>query len=791
MAKAYFVLMIYNEEEVIASVVKSIMSAELSPHVERRILAVNDGSTDGTARVLAELEKSHPVDTISLGTRSGMPQSFRTLFEYLLPILQDDDIVFTLEADGTNDIACVPFMLEEIKKKADVVVASRYAPGATSPGFPVHRLWGSSLINLLLRLSWNIPNIKDYSVLYRAYRGSVLRKYIADLPPFRARKSFAVIAEILLQISQHTSRFSEVPLQYNYGLKKGKSKMKLFETLREYLYITPRIPFYKQPIFWIAIGAFFLRIWGINYGFPDLLAPDEPALTRGALTMIKLHTLIPALHPAEFASMYYPPLTAYLYAIVLAPVMFVGYMLSSASSLGDYATQLILDPTPAWITTRLVSAFVGAAGVYFLGKLSERLYPGSGVFAALFLATSFLDVFFSHVARHWVLSVLIIIGLLWASHRIYNSGQKRWYILAGILGGFAVGTGVVTGIIMLAPALSHFFREEGFVKKIRSTALWAMVGITGVLTMLFLALHPLILHNLLAGADNQGTTLTAPKSLFGFATMVVTEIREFAQSETMIFIFGLIGVSFFLTRNRRFGTVLVLTVLLSLVALYLLHYYLLHYVLLILPAFILFAGAGVYEIVHMAKKRWLRVLIILGIFLLPTLVALRFSYLWTQPDTRHDARTYIEENVSQQSSIISYVPNMKIVTPEKSALLARLVFDPKSSRLVDQTLLSIATSSYSASAYTIFEIGTLSPDGAAKLTSQFLGSQHFEYAVVDRFATPYPALEALIAKGNIVARFPTKRRAINIFADYYGGPSLDVFLMNQMGPEVWIVQLSK
>ncbi|MFA6279103.1 MAG: glycosyltransferase [Candidatus Paceibacterota bacterium] len=783
--------MIYNEEKAIASVVQSIMNAELPPNFERHIIAVNDRSTDGTDRVLAELESSYPVHTLSFETRQGLPLSFRAVFDYLRPRLQDEDLVFTLEADGTNNIACVSNMAKEIHKGADVVVASRYATGAKSIGFPWYRLWGSSLINLFLRLLWNVPNIKDYSVLYRVYRGSTLRAYIADPPPFRASKSFAVISEILLQISKQTSKFAEVPLSYDYNLKKGKSKMKLFQTLWEYTRITPRTPLYRQPIFLIAVGAFFLRIWGITYGFPDLLAPDEPALTRGALTMLKLKTLIPALHPADFAAMYYPPVTAYLYLLVLAPVMGIMYLLSHFSSLGDYATQLILDPTPAWITTRIISAFIGAITVYFLGRLAEKMYKGSGVFAALFLATSFLHVFFSHVARHWVLSVLFIVGLLWTSYNIYQSGQKRWYILSGIFGGLAVGTGVVTGILMLAPALAHFFREESFAKKIRSTGFWIMISITGLITALIFALHPLILNNLLAGPNEQGITLTAPKSLYGFAEMAVIEMREFAQSETMILIFGLIGFSFFLMRHKRFGTVLALTTILSIVALYLFHYYLLHYVLLILPIFIFFAGVGAYEIVKMAQTRWMRAAIIIAIFILPALVTLRFSYLWTLPDTRHSARAYIEENVSQQSSIISYVPNMKVVTPERTALQSRLAFDPKSSRLVDQTLLSLATSSYPAPAYSVFEIGTLSSDGVAKLTPQFLASQHFDYAIVDRFTAPYPALEALLAKGEIVARFPTEGKAVNIFADNYGGPALDVFIMRQLGPEIWIVKLSK
>ncbi len=781
--------MIYNEEESVSAVVESIMGAAVPAQYERRILAVNDGSIDQTAAVLTGLERSYPVQTLTLAPRQGMPLSFRVAFAALLPHLQDDDIVFTLEADNTNDIACVPHMIEKIKNGADVVIASRYAPGAVSLGFPWWRLWGSNVINMFLRVLWNVPNVTDCSVLYRAYRGSTLRAYITDLPPFRARKSFAVIAEILLQISKHTSKFAEVPLRYDYGLKKGPSKMKLFQTLWEYTRITPRTPLHRQPIFWVAVGAFVLRVWGVMYGFPDLAVPDEPALTRGALTMLKLHTLIPALYPAEFATMYYPPLTAYLYLIVLAPVMLVGYFFSHASSLSAYATQLILDPTLPWVATRVASALIGALTVYFLGRLAERVYPGSGVFAALFLATSFVHLFLSHIARHWTPSVLCIVGLLWATYHIYYSGQKRWYVIAGIAGGLGAAAGVLPGLLMWAPVLAHFFREGPIVAKLRSAAFWIMLALVAALATLTFAVHPLILHNLLG--DSQGTTLGAHKSLYGLADMATVELRELAQSETMILVFALIGFSFFVVRQRKFATVLALSVLLVVLSVYLFHYYLLHYVLLVLPVLILFAGVGAYEVVRVAKAKWVRVLVVVCVFALPTLVSLRFSYLWNVPDTRQSARAYIEKNIPQDARIISYVPNVKVVWPQTEALQSRLAFDPASSRVVDQTLLALATSSYPAPSYKVFELGTLSPTGVAQLTPAFLAAQHFDYAVVDRFGTRYPALEALLAKGEVVAHFPGQGPAVNLFADNFLGPALLVFAMHQMGPEILIVKLAQ
>ncbi len=794
MAKAYFVLMIHNEEESVLPVIESINGCELSSHYERHIVAINDGSTDASQAVLEQAAQTYPVHTIHYENRRGMPASFKGAFQYLAALLEDDDIVFTLEADGTNDIKCVPRMMEKIEQGADVVIASRYAQGAVSIGFPRYRLWGSELINMFLRLLWDVPNVRDCSVLYRAYRGSLLRKYIADDIPFAARKSFAVIAEILLHVSRYTSKFAEVPLRYDYGLKKGPSKMKLFQTLWEYTRITPYTPLRKQPIFWIAVGAFILRIVGLTYGLPDLIVPDEPALTRGALTMLQLNTIIPAFHPVEFATMPYPPVTAYLYAIVLAPVMGIAYLFSGAASLAQYANHLALDPTIPWMTTRVVSAFIGALTVYFIGKLSERIYPGSGVYTALFLATSFLHVTFSHIARHWVVSMFFMTALLWTGYRLFQSGKMRWYVLSGIGMGIAFGTGVLTVLIGFVPILAHFFREGSFVQKCRDYGLWVMLSLAALVGGLFMALHPLILYTLFAGPDNHVSILQLPATLYGLVQMYIIELRDLAQTETAIILFALIGLPLFLRRHRRFGTVLVLSILLSIFVLYFAHYYLLHYLSLILPILVLFAGVGVFGIVEMVQKKWMRIILAVFIFALPMLITFRISYLWTQPDTRHDARAYIEATIPHDARIITSMTNVKVVWPNQETLRERLAFDTSSSRLVDQTLLSLATSSYPAPAFPVFELRTISDEARENITPAWLSNQHFEYAVVDRWATPYPALEALIAKGEIVARFPQSGPAIDILAtDIYGhefnGPSLAAFSIKQMGPEVLIVKL--
>ena len=768
------------------------MQAELPARYQRVIIAINDGSTDDSQEVLEYAARAYPVEILRTQERRGLPASFSTMFTYLENRLEDDDLVFTLEADGTNDITCVPAMEKAVHAGADVVIASRYAPGATSIGFPRYRLIGSHVINFFLQMIWDVPQVKDYSVLYRVYRGSLLRRYSVQLPTFVARKSFAVIAEILFQLTQYTSKFAEVPLRYDYRLKKGKSKMKLLQTLWEYVRITLyQSPIHRQPIFWVALGAFSTSLLGITYGLPDLIMPDEPSLTRGALTMLKLHTLIPALHPAEFTTMYYPPLTAYLYMPVLAVVVGISYLLSGAASVSAYTTQLILDPTIPWMATRAVSAFIGALAVYFIGRLAERIYPGSGIFAALFLATSFLQVTFSHTPRHWVLSTLLIIGMIWAAYRILTSGEKRWYVFGGLFAGLGAGTGLVTLLLGIVPGLAHLFRSGSITKKFLDRKLWLMIAVALGFLVLFALLHPAVILGHFFGNDWQDNTFREPKSVLGLLDMSVVWARDLLQIETALFIFTLIGLPLFWQRHKQFAIILCTSCFVVLLAIYFGYYYIFHFMQLILPILVILAAVAAREVVVLARTRFTKILIAFLIFALPVSVALRTSYLWTQPDTRHQARAYIEEHLEWDARIISHAPNLKIVWPTPPAIEERIAFNPDSLRLVDQTLLALPSKEYPTPAFSVFEVGTLSQEGYDNLTEEFLVSKNFDYLVIDRFASKYPGLEALIAEGELVASFPEEGPAIDVMANEYDGPSTDVFRIRQLGPRVDIIKLSQ
>ena len=230
----YFLLPIYNEEANIASVISGLRAGHFGDEI--KIVAVNDGSADRTAAILNALSGS---DLIVLGTHVNMNVGavFSSGIKYIVSKAQDGDLLVILESDQTSANDLVPVMLDEILLKGkDIVVASRYLAGGGYRNFPVTRLIFSHLANRLMQFVFPIPNVLDYTIFFRAYRISSLR---AALPYFGdsgliQTHGFVANAELLIKLSLLSPLVAEIPFVYDYGVKRGASKINVLRTINEY-----------------------------------------------------------------------------------------------------------------------------------------------------------------------------------------------------------------------------------------------------------------------------------------------------------------------------------------------------------------------------------------------------------------------------------------------------------------------------------------------------------------------------------------------------------------------------
>jgi len=131
-----------NEEATIAAVLEGLRRA--APRFDR--LTVNDGSTDGTARVLERMGERQ----LRLPFNVGYGRALQAGMRYAL--LEGYDVVAFIDADGQHDPADVPRLVERLDAgAADMIIGSRFCDGRAYDG-PWGRRVGQRLLSHLSRL---------------------------------------------------------------------------------------------------------------------------------------------------------------------------------------------------------------------------------------------------------------------------------------------------------------------------------------------------------------------------------------------------------------------------------------------------------------------------------------------------------------------------------------------------------------------------------------------------------------------------------------------------------------
>jgi dolichol-phosphate mannosyltransferase len=234
MNKVHFIFPVYNEKENLKGLIGGIR--QLMAGRSYRMIAVNDGSTDGSLSLLHDLAGD---DLIVTGSQINMNVGavFSAGIAAALAGAEDDDALVIMESDQTSEQELVISMVQMVFNcEAEIVIASRYLSGGGYTDFPLPRLVFSHLANRLMRTFFPVASVLDYTIFFRAYRAGLLRcavKYFGLFGLIQS-KGFAANAELLVKLALLTQNIREIPFVYNYGKKKGASKIHVLSTIKEY-----------------------------------------------------------------------------------------------------------------------------------------------------------------------------------------------------------------------------------------------------------------------------------------------------------------------------------------------------------------------------------------------------------------------------------------------------------------------------------------------------------------------------------------------------------------------------
>ena len=222
----------YNEERDLPGLLERTREA-LGPWADYEVLIVDDGSRDRTAEIVIAAQDRMPVRLIRHPQNMGLGAAIRT---GLKAASLADGVVVTLDADNSQGPELIREMIAKIEAGADVVIASRFQPGAQEVGVPPHRKFLSHLSSGAIRVLAPYPGARDYTCGFRAYRVEVLRQLIGRYgDAFVRENGFSCMLELLLNLRRIGATVAEVPLVLRYDLKQGASKMRNLRTMWRYV----------------------------------------------------------------------------------------------------------------------------------------------------------------------------------------------------------------------------------------------------------------------------------------------------------------------------------------------------------------------------------------------------------------------------------------------------------------------------------------------------------------------------------------------------------------------------
>jgi dolichol-phosphate mannosyltransferase len=229
------VLPAYNEEASLELLLRNAVGLMGSLPGGGEVFVVDDGSTDRTADIVWSFAR-HGVRLVSHEKNQGLHQAVRTGFLEAMKDMEPDGVIITMDADNTHHPELIPKMLKRIALGADVVIASRFAPGGKMIGAPLVRRLYSLGARVLLSLRYPKCAARDFTCGYRAYRVATLREAFARWgDDFVNVTGFACMLDILLRLHSLGARIDEVPLVLRYDLKESPSKLRVLRTVRNTL----------------------------------------------------------------------------------------------------------------------------------------------------------------------------------------------------------------------------------------------------------------------------------------------------------------------------------------------------------------------------------------------------------------------------------------------------------------------------------------------------------------------------------------------------------------------------
>jgi len=217
MDKKLVIIPTYKEIENIQKIVTAVFSLDGGFH----ILVIDDGSPDGTAAKVKEMQAANP-DRLFLIERAGklgLGTAYLTGFKWALE--HGYDYIFEMDADFSHDPSDLPRLYSKCAEEgADFAIGSRYCNGVSVVNWPIGRILMSYFASVYVRKMLGIT-IFDSTAGFLCYSAKVLRTI--DLDKVKM-KGYGFQIEMKYSALKLGFKVGEVPVIF-VNRREGTSKM--------------------------------------------------------------------------------------------------------------------------------------------------------------------------------------------------------------------------------------------------------------------------------------------------------------------------------------------------------------------------------------------------------------------------------------------------------------------------------------------------------------------------------------------------------------------------------------
>jgi glycosyltransferase involved in cell wall biosynthesis len=273
------VVPMFNERENAAGTLEKLTEACTLLELQFELIPVNDGSTDDTAAVLAELARADSrIRPVSYTPNAGRGRALRRGFA-----AARGQVVCSTDADLSYAPEYVPALTTVLLEHDDIdfVVGSPYIAGGGAVGVPWFRLavsrWGNRILSLALA-----GGIHTVTGVLRAYRREVLESLELE------SDGKELHLEILAKAEAAGFRGVEIPAVLT-NRQKGKSKFRFRATAWSHLLFS----WHERPMLLFGVIGLGIIASGLGLGaylvwhwWHGALNPSRPLMTLFPLLLI-------------------------------------------------------------------------------------------------------------------------------------------------------------------------------------------------------------------------------------------------------------------------------------------------------------------------------------------------------------------------------------------------------------------------------------------------------------------------------------------------------------------------